>query len=85
MLQDGSILILDEPTSSVDADTDELIQRLLRERFRDHTFIMIAHRLRSVVNYDKVLILDGCKLAELDSPAALLAKASIFRSLYEVC
>lgn len=85
MLQDGSILILDEPTSSVDADTDELIQRLLRERFRDYTVIMIAHRLRSVVDYDKVLVLEGGKLVEFDSPAALLARASIFRSLYEAC
>lgn len=85
MLQDGSILILDEPTSSVDTDTDELIQRLLRERFHSHTVIMIAHRLRSVVDYDKVLVLDGGKLAEFDSPAALLAEASIFRSLYEAC
>jgi ABC-type multidrug transport system fused ATPase/permease subunit len=85
MLQDGSILILDEPTSSVDADTEDLIQRLLRERFRSHTVIMIAHRLRSVVGYDKVLVLDGGKVAEFDSPAALLAEASIFRSLYEAC
>jgi ABC-type multidrug transport system fused ATPase/permease subunit len=85
MLQDGSILILDEPTSSVDTDTDELIQRLLRERFHSHTVIMIAHRLRSVVDYDKVLVLDGGKLAEFDSPAALLTKASIFRSLYDAC
>lgn len=83
MLQDGSILILDEPTSSVDANTDELIQRLIRERFSSYTVIMIAHRLRSVLDFDKVLVLDGGKLVEFDSPTALLAKASIFRSLYE--
>jgi ATP-binding cassette, subfamily C (CFTR/MRP), member 1 len=85
MLQDGSILILDEPTSSVDADTDALMQRLLRERFQNYTVIMIAHRLRSVLDYDKVLVLDGGRLAEFDAPAALLAEASIFRSLYEAC
>lgn len=85
MLQDGSILILDEPTSSVDADTDALIQRLLRERFRNRTIIMIAHRLRTVLDFDKVLVLESGRLAEFDSPAVLLAKASIFRSLYEAC
>lgn len=83
ILQDGSILILDEPTSSVDANTDDLIQRLIRENFRSQTVIMIAHRLRSVVGFDKVLVLDGGKLAEFDTPAALLAKDSMFRSLYE--
>ncbi|RAO74265.1 uncharacterized protein BHQ10_010277 [Talaromyces amestolkiae] len=83
MLQDGSILLLDEPTSSVDANTDELIQRLIRERFGGYTVIMIAHRLRSVLDFDKILVLDGGNLAEFDSPAALLAKSSIFRSLYE--
>ncbi|QKX58862.1 uncharacterized protein TRUGW13939_05990 [Talaromyces rugulosus] len=85
MLQENPILILDEPTSSVDADTDELIQRLLHERFNNHSIIMIAHRLKSVVNYDKIAVLDGGKLAEFDSPDALLSRPSIFRTLYEAC
>ncbi|KAH8694908.1 ABC transporter [Talaromyces proteolyticus] len=85
MLQENPILILDEPTSSVDTDTEELIQRLLRERFNNHTIIMIAHRLKSVANYDKIAVLDGGKLAEFDSPDALLSRPSIFRSLYEAC
>jgi ATP-binding cassette, subfamily C (CFTR/MRP), member 1 len=85
MLQENPILILDEPTSSKDADTDKLIQQLLRARFNNHTIIMIIHRLKSVVDFDKIAVLDGGKLAEFDSPDALLARPSIFRSLYQAC
>lgn len=85
MLQESPILILDEPTSSVDAENDALIQRLLRERFNNHTIIMIAHRLKSVIDFDKIAVLDHGKLAEFDSPEVLLAKPSIFRSMYQAC
>jgi len=85
MLQENPILILDEPTSSVDHETDKLIQQLLRTRFNNHTIIMITHRLKSVIDFDKIVVLDGGKLVEFDSPGALLARPSIFSALYQAC
>ncbi|KAG6365767.1 hypothetical protein INS49_007378 [Diaporthe citri] len=76
VLKPGKLLILDEPTSSVDAETDAKMQRLIRSEFQDYTIIMIAHRLSSLVDFDRVAVLDGGKLVEFGSPAELLRKGS---------
>ncbi|RYC65696.1 hypothetical protein CHU98_g529 [Xylaria longipes] len=58
LLKPGKILILDEPTSSVDSNTDAQMQAIVRHEFRDHTIIMIAHRLSSLLDFDLILVLD---------------------------
>ncbi|KAL3185903.1 hypothetical protein MRX96_028779 [Rhipicephalus microplus] len=66
-----SILVLDEATASVDAETDRLIQQTVREVFADCTVLTIAHRLHSVLDCDMVIVLDGGQVIEMGSPVTL--------------
>ncbi|KAJ3409863.1 hypothetical protein HDU80_008933 [Chytriomyces hyalinus] len=82
MLKKPKILIMDEATANVDMETDSVIQKSLREEFRDTTILTIAHRLNTIMDYDRVLVLDHGKVAEFDSPRALVAdESTIFHSL----
>ncbi|KAJ1553467.1 hypothetical protein HK405_007825, partial [Cladochytrium tenue] len=82
VLRRAKILVLDEATSSVDVKTDELIQELLRREFTGSTVICIAHRINTILNFDRILVMDAGRVAEFDSPQALLAKSdSLFASL----
>ncbi|KAI1286882.1 Multidrug resistance-associated protein 1 [Halotydeus destructor] len=82
LLRKSTILILDEATAAVDLETDDLIQKTIREEFSQCTTLTIAHRLNTILDYDKVLVMDQGTLAEYDSPNALLDNSkSIFHSL----
>jgi len=70
----AKILVLDEATSSVDTKTDMLIQTALRTHFKGHTILTIAHRLNTIMDYDRILVMDAGKAAEFDSPRNLLKK-----------
>lgn len=84
LLRGSSILVLDEATSNVDNVTDSLIQETIRSAFKDCTVLTIAHRLGTIVDYDKIMVLNGGELAEFDSPRALLDdKDSMFFELVE--
>ncbi|KAI0520681.1 P-loop containing nucleoside triphosphate hydrolase protein [Xylaria bambusicola] len=75
LLKDRSrILLLDEATSNVDAGTDELMQRIIREEFTHHTIIIIAHRLDTIRDADLILVLDNGMLVESGAPDDLLSK-----------
>lgn len=74
LLHRSKIVITDEATSSVDYRTDRLIQELIRTRFVDCTVITIPHRLSTVIDYDRVMVLDRGKIIELDKPEVLLKK-----------
>ncbi|OJK01767.1 hypothetical protein ASPACDRAFT_25680 [Aspergillus aculeatus ATCC 16872] len=80
-LRTSKILILDEATSSVDQETEALILDVLRERFRDHTVVCIAHRLNTILDYDQVIVLDQGCVVECGHPATLAAQPSIFAEL----
>lgn len=71
MLRQSRILIFDEATSSLDTDTDELVQKAMRNSTRDKTVLCIAHRLRTVLWYDRVCVMEEGRIAELGSPAEL--------------
>ncbi|OQV11389.1 Multidrug resistance-associated protein 1 [Hypsibius exemplaris] len=78
------ILIMDEATASLDAETDELLQKSIRTEFVDCTVLIIAHRLQSVMDCNRVMVLDKGQIKEFDSPQALLSnKDSVFYSLAE--
>ncbi|KAG0230887.1 Multidrug resistance-associated protein 1 [Actinomortierella wolfii] len=68
----AKILVLDEATSSVDVETDELIQQTIRTEFREHTVLTIAHRIKTVMDYDRILVLDQGRVCEFDAPQVLL-------------
>lgn len=82
MMRSSSILVLDEATSSVDLETEALMQDLIDKWFQHHTIIAVAHRLDTILNYDRVAVMDGGRLVEWDDPRELLQKESIFRRLY---
>ena len=74
LLKRAPILVMDEATSSVDAETDSIIQKTIRQQFADSTVITIAHRLSTVMDMDRILVLDKGRIAEFDTPAALVNK-----------
>lgn len=82
LMRKSSILVLDEVTSSVDIDTDKLMQKIIRDEFPTQTIIAIAHRLDTVIDFDKIAVLEHGKLVEYDSPEVLLSYPSAFRELY---
>ncbi len=74
VLSKPKVLVLDEATASVDADTDAFIQNMIRSRFEGTTLLTIAHRLNTVIDYDVVLVMDDGRVGEYGSPADLLKK-----------
>ncbi|ETS81802.1 hypothetical protein PFICI_06804 [Pestalotiopsis fici W106-1] len=84
MLRQSRVLLLDEATSSLDHQTDEVIQGLLRKEFANWTTIVVAHRLRTVADFDKIVVLKDGKVAEVGSPTALLENGGLFKTLWDL-
>ncbi|XP_063281818.1 ATP-binding cassette sub-family C member 4 [Pelobates fuscus] len=79
ILRRNRILIIDEATANVDPRTDELIQKTIREKFEDCTVLTIAHRLNTIIDNDKIMVLDSGRVKEYDEPYILLEnKESLF-------
>ncbi|ESQ33830.1 hypothetical protein EUTSA_v10006558mg [Eutrema salsugineum] len=74
LLRRSKILVLDEATASVDVRTDSLIQRTIREEFKSCTMLIIAHRLNTIIDCDKILVLSSGQALEYDSPQELLSR-----------
>ena len=75
-------MILDEATASVDHFTDSLIQRTIRHKFIDSTVVTIAHRVNTILDYDRIMVLNRGKVAEYDTPEKLLKnEKSIFAEM----
>jgi len=72
ILKKSKVLVMDEATASVDYATDELIGKTIRKEFAESTILTIAHRLRTVIDYDKVLVLDQGHIVEYGAPSELL-------------
>ncbi|XP_057660508.1 multidrug resistance-associated protein 1 isoform X6 [Diorhabda carinulata] len=82
LLRKTKILIMDEATAAVDLETDDLIQKTIRTEFKDCTVLTIAHRLNTIMDSDRIIVLDRGNIAEFDSPANLLANdKSLFYSM----
>ncbi|KAF8744087.1 P-loop containing nucleoside triphosphate hydrolase protein, partial [Rhizoctonia solani] len=80
----SKVLILDEATAAIDYNTDTAIQKSIRTELNDRTLIIVAHRLQTICDADKIMVLEAGKIIEFDSPAALLQKESgAFKSLVD--
>lgn len=84
LVRKSKILILDEATSSVDYATDSKIQRTIASEFRDCTILCIAHRLNTILGYDKIVVMDNGEIVEFENPKLLFMREnSVFRSMCE--
>ncbi|RUS23063.1 hypothetical protein BC937DRAFT_92822, partial [Endogone sp. FLAS-F59071] len=84
LVKRSKLIVMDEATSSVDFDTDHKIQHTIRAEFADSSLLCIAHRIRTVADYDRILVLDAGQVLEYDTPYALMMKEdSVFRSMCE--
>lgn len=83
ILRENKILVLDEATANVDPQTDALIQTTIRSKFKNCTVLTIAHRLNTVMDSDKVLVMDAGRAVEFGSPFELLteSKVNIFHGM----
>ncbi|WFD31664.1 hypothetical protein MSPP1_002703 [Malassezia sp. CBS 17886] len=82
LVRNSKIILLDEATASVDLDTDAKIQHTIRTEFQDRTLLCIAHRLGTIIGYDRIVVMDDGRVVELDTPLALFDDAnSIFRGM----
>ncbi|KAJ7047568.1 P-loop containing nucleoside triphosphate hydrolase protein [Mycena alexandri] len=81
LLRQSSIIILDEATSSIDFETDQKIQTTIREEFRDSLLLTVAHRIKTVIDYDRLIILDQGEIAQCDTPYNLIRAEGIFREM----
>ena len=81
LVQKSKIIVMDEATANVDFKTDNLIQEVIRHKCKDSTVLTIAHRLNTIMDYDKVLILDGGRMVEFDKPEILIQNGGIFAEL----
>ncbi|KAI4887699.1 hypothetical protein NFI96_025030 [Prochilodus magdalenae] len=78
LLRKTKILVLDEATAAVDLETDNLIQSTIRTQFEDCTVLTIAHRLNTIMDYTRVIVMDRGYITEMDSPANLIAHRGQF-------
>ena len=83
LLRGAKIVVMDEATASVDADTDARIQRVMKTDFRDSTCLTVAHRINTVMDSDRILVMDDGRVAEFDAPGTLLARGGLFRDLVD--
>jgi ATP-binding cassette, subfamily B, heavy metal transporter len=84
MLKRPRILVFDEATSSLDSQTEQAIQETLREVAKDHTTLVIAHRLSTVVDADRILVMDQGRIVEQGTHQALLAQQGVYQRMWQL-
>ena len=82
LLKDPRILILDEATSSLDSESESLVQAALETLMRGRTTFIIAHRLSTIVNSDRIVVLDEGRIVQTGTHLELVNKSGLYRELY---
>ncbi|KAF9586708.1 hypothetical protein BGW38_008631 [Lunasporangiospora selenospora] len=84
LVRQSKIIVMDEATASVDFETDQKIQTTIREEMSSATILTIAHRIRTIADFDRVLVMNAGEVAEFDKPLTLMKQEdSLFRSMCE--
>jgi ABC-type multidrug transport system fused ATPase/permease subunit len=84
ILRRSKIIVMDEATASIDFQTEEIIQNAINEIMKNSTVLTIAHRIKTIIKYDKILVLDNGEIKDFDSPEILKNKKDgIFYELYK--
>lgn len=84
LLKNAPIVLLDEATASMDAESETLIQDALSVLLKYKTVMVIAHRMRTVANADKIVVLDDGKVSEMGTPVELMKKGGLYAHLVEL-
>ena len=84
LLKDANVILLDEATSFLDVENESKIQRALSALIKNKTVIIIAHRMRTIANADKIVVLDDGKIAEQGSPDELIANDGLFKKMVDL-
>ena len=84
LLKNPPILILDEATSALDTESEKMVQRAIEVLMKDRTALVIAHRLSTVQNADKIIVLEKGEIIEVGSHTDLYNKAGLYRRLYDI-
>ncbi|KAJ1998794.1 Canalicular multispecific organic anion transporter 1 [Coemansia thaxteri] len=81
IMRKRKIVVLDEATANVDLETDRCIQTLIKKEFSDSTVITIAHRLDTIMDSDRIIVMDKGRISEVGTPQELLSKNGMFAQL----
>ena len=84
IMKDAPVIILDEATANVDPENETELMEAIAELTHDKTVIMIAHRLRTVVDADQIIVLEDGKLVELGTHEELIEKKGLYEELYHI-
>ena len=83
MLKKTKIMLMDEATANIDYRTEAALKKNIHEDMEESTVITIAHRIKTIINYDKILVLKEGEIEEFDTPENLIAKKGLFYQLYK--
>ena len=84
LMQRAPILVFDDSLSAVDAETDTKIRNALRDTLAESTVILVSHRVTTLMQADRILVLDGGRVAALGTHAELIAQPGLYREIYDI-
>ena len=84
LLQNAPVMVFDDSLSAVDAETDTKIRAALKDRMADATVVLISHRVTSLMQADRILVLDGGRVADIGTHAELVGRPGIYKDIYDI-
>ena len=84
LIKQSKIILLDEATSSLDNNNQEKIKNVIKDLSKDHTVIIVAHRLSTIVDSDNILVLDNHKISASGTHCELMKNCMVYKNLYEI-